>query len=67
MRKMLVMLAATAALGLALPASVTTAEAKKGHGWGHHHKVKIHHDRGRHLGWYKHRGHHRGAIVVIRR
>jgi len=68
MRRILFALAATAALGLSFPGSVTTAEAKKGHGWGHHHKAKVHHNRGRHLGWYKHRAHYRGAnVVVIRR
>ena len=53
-------LATTAALGLSFPGSVTTAEAKKGHGWGHHHKAKVHHNRGRHLGWYT------GPTIVAR-
>ncbi|MEW6452100.1 MAG: hypothetical protein AB1490_15700 [Pseudomonadota bacterium] len=73
MRKIVLALAAVAALGLALPMTSAPAEAKN---WnrGHHYGWSKHHwDRGRHRGWYrghhygwnKHR-YHRGPAVVIR-
>jgi Ni/Co efflux regulator RcnB len=76
MRKILLSLAALAALGIALPAATSTADArevviiKKKH--------RHHWDRGHHHGWYRHnhwrhrehhgwRHHHdHGARVVIR-
>ncbi len=58
MRKLLLTLAAIAVFGLALPASTTPAEARKGHhGYSHKKQVKVHHNRGRHLGWHKRKNH----------
>ena len=68
MRKIVLALAAVAAVGIAIPTFASTpAEART--------VVVIkknHHNHGRHLGWYKHKRyhnhhhHHRGARVVIR-
>ena len=63
MRKIVLALAAAAAVGLAIPTfAATPAEA---------HVVvikKMHRDHGRHYGWYKHRHHrwHHGPRVIVR-
>jgi len=69
MRKILLSLAAFAALGLALPAVSNTADArevvvikKKNHHWDHGRHYGW--ERGRHEGWRHH--HHNGDRVVIR-
>jgi hypothetical protein len=55
MRKILLSLAALAALGLALPAVSSTADAREVIVIKKKHR---HYDHGRHYGWY--RGHHYG-------
>ena len=74
MRKLVLILAAIAAVGFTLPVT-TSAEAAKvvikngdrGHhyGRGHHRRVVMikrgHHDNGLHRGW---RNHHRARVVV---
>ena len=59
MRKLLLAFAALAAIGIALPASTVSADAKKGHqARGQHQKVvKVHTNRGLHLGWRKRTSH----------
>jgi hypothetical protein len=79
MRKLVIALASVAALGLALPAVSAPAEAHDRVVVKKKVVIKKHygHDRGRHLGWSKHKhhrhGHHRhhghrhgGATVIIR-
>jgi hypothetical protein len=66
MRKnIIVALAAAVAFAVALPAASTPADAR--HKTVVIIKKKHHYDRGRHLGWYKHRYHHPADRVVIRR
>jgi Ni/Co efflux regulator RcnB len=68
MRKnMIVALAAAVAFAVALPVASTPADAReviiiKKKKMKHHH-----YDRGRHLGWYKHRHHRPADRIVIRR
>ena len=74
MRKLVLTLAALAAVGLAVPVMTAPAEARDGTRVVVI-KKKNHWNRGHHYGWYKHRHHHRGhyghhhghgARVVIR-
>jgi len=68
MRKIVLALAALAAVGLAVPVVSTPAEARdvviikkkkmKHHGHRGH--------RGHHYGWQKKKRHHRGATVIVR-
>jgi Ni/Co efflux regulator RcnB len=70
MRKIILALAAVAAVGLAVPAfTATSAEARHVVVIKRHH---MHRDHGHHYGWYKHRYHrnhwhrHHGPRVIIR-
>jgi hypothetical protein len=59
MRKIVLALAAVAAVGIAIPTFTTApAEAREVV------IIKKHRDHGRHLGWHKHRYFHRGHVIV---
>jgi hypothetical protein len=73
MRKLVIAIAALAAVGVAVPASISAAQAREGVegvvGMHRHHDFdRGRHvdrgDRGRHLGWYKHPRHHDAGISI---
>ena len=57
MRKLILSAAAAALSFMAVPAEAKDHGNGHGHGYGHEFG---HHDNGRHLGWYRGRGHDRG-------
>jgi Ni/Co efflux regulator RcnB len=59
MRKLILSAAAAALTFMAVPAEAKDHGNGHGHGHGYGHEFG-HHDNGRHLGWYRGRGHDRG-------